>query len=208
MMPDRPWIPWKRWWTPLGGPIHLEQAGGFLSDPVSEFSHFHPLNVFPLDVLVQRHCLVLHGDPAMGKTAELDELEARLAVLSNTPPVLRVDFRSCLDGGDFHKKVFESARWIEWQQSDGFLRLIIDGVDEGLWLAPNFLEWFVDELKTGVALEYSIGPKRPASHMSQSFPFTQVKFASLEIREWPLRPLRSSAKAVVFHVPNLSLAQV
>jgi hypothetical protein len=41
--------------------------------------------------------------------------------------------------------------------------------------------------------------------MSQSFPFTQVKFASLEIREWPLRPLRSSAQGVAFH---LSLAQI
>src|SRR5882762_8802966 len=57
-------------------------------------------------------------------------------------------------------------------------------------------------------VEYAVGPKRPAPHMSQSFPFTQVKFASLEIREWPLRPLRSSAQAVAFHVPNLSLAQV
>src|SRR5437870_7444252 len=28
-------------------------------------------------------------------------------------------------------------------------------------------------------IEYAIGPKRPAPHMSQSFPFTQVKFASL-----------------------------
>src|SRR5205823_3358074 len=77
-MPNRPWIPWKRWWTPLGGPIHVEQAGGFLRDPLSEFGRFYPLNVFPLDNLVQRHCLVLHGDPAMGKTAELDELEKRL----------------------------------------------------------------------------------------------------------------------------------
>jgi len=42
--------------------------------------------------------------------------------------------------------------------------------------------------------------------MSQSFPFAQIKFATLEIREWPLRLLRSSAQGVAFHVvPNLSL---
>src|SRR6266404_6871651 len=57
-------------------------------------------------------------------------------------------------------------------------------------------------------IECSIRLQRPAPHMSQSFPFTQVKFASLEIREWPLRPLRSSAQAIAFQVPNLSLAQV
>src|SRR5436190_6792540 len=152
-MPERPWISWNRWWTPLGGPIHLEQAGGFLADPVNEFGHLYPLNVFPLDDLLQRHCLILCGEPGLGKTAELDDLEKRLTTLPDAPQVLRVDFRSCLDGGDFHKKVFESARWNAWQQSDTSLRLIIDGVDEGLWLAPNFLEWFIDALKTGVALQ-------------------------------------------------------
>src|SRR4051794_1942684 len=108
-MPNRPWIFWNRWWTPLGGPIHLEHAGGFLSDPVSEFGHLYPLNVFALDDLLQRHCLVLYGEPGMGKTAELDELEKRLQTVANAPRVLRVDFRSCLDGGDFHKKAFESS---------------------------------------------------------------------------------------------------
>ena len=146
---ERPWISWKRWWTPLGGPIHLEQAGGFLTDPLSEFARFYPLNVFQLDDLLQRHCLVLCGEPGMGKTAELDELEKRSATLADTPKILRVNFRSCLDGADFHKKVFQSADWKAWQRSDNQLRLIIDGVDEGLWLAPNFLEWFIDELQTG-----------------------------------------------------------
>src|SRR5438128_1113866 len=49
-------------------------------------------------------------------------------------------------------------------------------------------------------VEYAVGPKRPAPHMSQSFPFTQVKFASLEIREWPLRPVWPNVRAVAFHL--------
>src|SRR5438045_5862269 len=48
-------------------------------------------------------------------------------------------------------------------------------------------------------IEYAIGPKRPAPHMSQSFSLAQIKFAPLEIREWPLRLLRSSVQAVAFH---------
>src|ERR1700693_5986178 len=48
-------------------------------------------------------------------------------------------------------------------------------------------------------IECSIRLQRPAPHMSQAFSFAQVKFASLEIREWPLRPVRSSAQAVAFH---------
>lgn len=153
MMPDRPSIPWKRWWTPLGGPIHLEQAGGFLTDPVSEFGHLYPLNVFSVDDLLQRHCVILCGEPGIGKTKELDELEIRLTTIPNAPQLLRVNFRSCLDAADFHKKVFDSPRWATWLQSSNSLRLIVDGVDEGLWLAPSFLEWFIDELRTGVPLD-------------------------------------------------------
>lgn len=152
-MPDRPWIPWKRWWTPLGGPIHLEQTGGFLSDPVSEFGHLYSLNVFPLDDLLQRHCLILCGEPGIGKTRELDELETRLTTVANAPQVLRVNFRSCLDGADFRKKVFESHSWAAWLQSSNSLLLIVDGVDEGLWLAPSFLEWLIDKLRTDVPLD-------------------------------------------------------
>src|SRR5438874_4176417 len=51
-------------------------------------------------------------------------------------------------------------------------------------------------------IECSIRPERPASHVCESLTFSQIKFASLEIREWPLRPLRSSAQAVAFHVPQ------
>src|SRR5207248_7457861 len=51
-------------------------------------------------------------------------------------------------------------------------------------------------------IECSSRLQRPASHVCESLTFTQVKFASLEICERPLRPLRSSAQAVAFHVPQ------
>src|SRR5437016_1922472 len=57
-------------------------------------------------------------------------------------------------------------------------------------------------------IECSIRPERPASHVCEPLSFSQIKFASLEIREWLLRPLRMSAQAVAFHVLTLSLAQV
>src|SRR5439155_2302890 len=49
-------------------------------------------------------------------------------------------------------------------------------------------------------IECSIWLKRPASHMSQPLSLSQVKFASLEIREWPLRPLWPNVRAVIFHL--------
>src|SRR5438876_11611059 len=53
-------------------------------------------------------------------------------------------------------------------------------------------------------IECSIRPEGPASHVRESLTLPQIKFASLEIREWPLRPLRSSAQPIAFHVPQPS----
>ena len=80
-----------------------------------------------------------------------------------------------MQNGKPFRECRNAFRWIETEENERLLRPII---------------------------EYSIRPKRPTSHMSQPFSFAQVEFASLEIRERPLRPLRSSAQAVAFHVPQ------
>src|SRR6266704_5734713 len=49
-------------------------------------------------------------------------------------------------------------------------------------------------------IKCSIRPERPASHVCESLTLSQVKFASLEIREWPLRPLWPNVRAVAFHL--------
>src|SRR5256886_1390860 len=49
-------------------------------------------------------------------------------------------------------------------------------------------------------IKYSIRPKRPTSHMSQPFALSQVKLASLQIREWPLRPLWPNVQTIAFHL--------
>jgi hypothetical protein len=37
--------------------------------------------------------------------------------------------------------------------------------------------------------------------MSQSFSLAQIKFASLDIGQWALRPLRPTVLTVIFHFP-------
>src|SRR5258708_29958872 len=66
--------------------------------------------------------------------------------------------------------------------------------------AFRWIETEENERLRGPIIKYAIGPERPTPHMSQTFSLAQIKFASLKIREWPLRPLRSSAQGVAFHV--------
>src|SRR5205085_5766277 len=50
-------------------------------------------------------------------------------------------------------------------------------------------------------IERSIRLQRPASHMSQSFPFTQAKFAPLQIGHRASRPLSLNFRIVVLQFP-------
>src|SRR5438105_1737850 len=56
--------------------------------------------------------------------------------------------------------------------------------------AFRWIETEEDERLGRPVVEYAIGPKRPAPHMSQSFSFAQVKFAPLQIGQRASRPLR------------------
>jgi hypothetical protein len=46
---------------------------------------------------------------------------------------------------------------------------------------------------------------RPASHVCEALALTQVKFASLESREWLLLPFRWTDEVFAFHVPQFFL---
>jgi hypothetical protein len=62
-------IPWKRFWCRFGGPIHVgEHVQGFLTNPENEFTKFYNPELFTLDQLATEPCLILCGDPGIGKT--------------------------------------------------------------------------------------------------------------------------------------------
>jgi hypothetical protein len=129
-MPERPTIGWTRWCVPFDKPGDVQQSGGFLSDPDDEDFRFSAKDLFNAAELIDGHCLILCGEPGMGKTTELDNLERQLRTAGET--IIRVNFRSCLDAGDFKAKTFRAKTWKTWLRSEGRLRLLIDGVDEGL----------------------------------------------------------------------------
>ena len=57
-------------------------------------------------------------------------------------------------------------------------------------------------------IECSIRPERPASHVRESLTLPQIKFASLDARQWALRPLRSSIRAVAIHLRSVKLVEL
>ena len=144
-------IPWKRFWCPLGEPIDCGEAGrGFLQDPeAGGFGRRWSPHTLTLDELLARPCLVLCGEPGLGKTKAIELAKETIASApgSDRDP-LWLAFREIPTLGDFRRRTFESQKWREWREAKTSLTLVVDGVDEGLLRVPQFIPYLAAELRS------------------------------------------------------------
>lgn len=86
---------WTRYWCPREGYYSLEDEG-FLYVPVSEYS-FGPTDIQTLEAMAAQPCLVLLGEPGIGKSfatrSEFERLEAA-TVQGSQDRVLWFDLRT------------------------------------------------------------------------------------------------------------------
>lgn len=68
-------LPWTRFWVPQGERIYARDDGrSFLDDPEAEFGLSRNPSVVKIQDLRQRRCIVLSGQPGIGKTIEFNTL--------------------------------------------------------------------------------------------------------------------------------------
>ncbi len=147
-------IPWVRYWTPIDTPIHLEDGAGFLSDPEGRSNRYNNPNCLRIGDLLARRCLVLCGEPGMGKTTAIEDLIAGNSspMTTHQQPLIHVAWETCSTLDDFDRKTFDSPKWLRWLESDSELTLIVDGVDEAFWVVRNFVDRLRDRLSEDVPL--------------------------------------------------------
>ncbi len=134
---------WKRFWCPREVSPDLEN-GGFLTDPESMHSYQKP-NVFSFSQIAQKRCLILLGEPGIGKTyamrSEVEGIRARID--SEDGILLEKNLRDYGSDYQLSQDIFESAEIREWTTSNNKLNLFLDSTDEGLLqiraLAPLLL---------------------------------------------------------------------
>jgi hypothetical protein len=145
---QKPIIPWKRFWCPFGETIHIgEHAQGFLTDPESQFYKAYNQNLFTLDQLLGESCLILCGDPGMGKSTVIQQAqEALKKTLAEDGYLIFLDFRDLPTEAVFERRTVHSAEWRRWRSSTGTLVLVVDGVDEGLVKIPGFIGYLRSQL--------------------------------------------------------------
>ena len=142
-------IPWKRFWCRFGESIHLGEDGqGFLTDPEETFTRFYNPHLTTLDCLLKEACLILCGDPGIGKSTELRQAKDLLRrSLGENGRMISIDFRDIPTESIFSKQTFESCEWQQWRNSTGALGLVIDGVDEGIVKIPDFVRYLTAQLR-------------------------------------------------------------
>jgi hypothetical protein len=121
---------------------------GFLDDPDSEWNRNHQIAKH-LDALIDRKCLVLSGEPGLGKSVALEQAFPNIDHASGgDPTTIWIRFRDVPDSSVFTRRVFDSARWKSWLASDQTISLVLDGLDEGLIKIKDFLSFLTSELRS------------------------------------------------------------
>jgi len=143
-------IPWKRFWCRSGDKIHVgDHQQGFLTDPEGElYARLLNPHLVTFDKLLNEKCLILWGDPGIGKSTVLQQGKSALeSSLGTNDKLIWLDFRDVPNEQVFARRTFESITWKGWQSSTGKLVLVVDGVDEGLVKIPGFIGYLVSELR-------------------------------------------------------------
>jgi hypothetical protein len=124
---------WKRFWCISTGSIRLDYAG-FLEDPELEHGDIMNPDVVPFSAMSTIPCLVLLGEPGIGKTTAINQ------AFSELEQELETSEDDCLffNLGDFDSNqdllsgIFKSDNFVKWLKGNYKLHLFLDSLDEGL----------------------------------------------------------------------------
>jgi hypothetical protein len=136
---------WRRFWIPRGKALNLSEDG-YLIDPDSKYGLFYNPELKTLDELSSVPCLILLGDPGIGKSVELASQFECLRAKANESESRTIwcnlrnyqtDLRLC-------HSLFENEQFQAWLKDRKPLYLFLDGFDEGL-LTVNVLATLLPE---------------------------------------------------------------
>lgn len=145
-MPDRTYK-WKRFWCERASSVALSDAG-YLCDPGTPWGRIVNPGVLPIESIVHTPCLVLLGEPGMGKThaleAERVTIDARAE--QEGDQTLWLDLRSFGSEDRLVRSLFESREFAAWSNGGHRLHLFLDSLDECLMRVTTVGSLLIDQL--------------------------------------------------------------
>jgi predicted NACHT family NTPase len=126
--------PWKRFWYPRSADFLLTDRG-YLADPDGEYGSALNPEALSFDNIRDLPCLVLLGEPGIGKSTALQSSQA----------VLQFDLGAFQTDTSLTNAVFSNSIMQAWSQGTGILSLALDSLDEGRLAISNIAKILLRE---------------------------------------------------------------
>jgi predicted NACHT family NTPase len=138
---------WKRFWCPRSGQINPNLNDcGYLVDPESTWGHLYNPELVGFEAIARIPCLVLLGEPGIGKSREMKDLQAYTKnITDGVHEILYLDLRSYSDEARLIRDMFESRVFKDWLDGTHYLYIFLDSLDEGLLRIETLAALLVDE---------------------------------------------------------------
>lgn len=133
---------WKRYWVPFKNDGISLTDHGFLEDPTGEFGKYASSNLTTLENLKKVGCLILVGEPGIGKSTEIEDLYHSTQKEVGEDHTLWIDLKSVMTPDSFIDRLTNDPRYKNWSESNEPLYLFLDSFDEGTFSFPRFANAF------------------------------------------------------------------
>jgi hypothetical protein len=117
-----------RFWAPPEASLALV-GEGFLPDPEEPFGGAYNPDLVTLAQKRDTRCLILVGDPGLGKSIALAGESTALREVG-TDEVLEVDLGATGQESILWQRTFESDQFQAWRSGTGVLSMLLDSLDE------------------------------------------------------------------------------
>jgi len=135
--------PWRRYWHPAGAEVYIDDQG-YLIDAEGFGRYLNP-EMRRLEELDDEPCLILLGEPGMGKSRTLRQTHERLSQAGETVRLILLG--RITDTPALASDLFEHTAFKAWRRGDGPLFLLLDALDEGLDKISSLHHWLVEQFE-------------------------------------------------------------
>lgn len=132
---------WRRYWSPPDAQISLS-GGGFLQDPTGGLGKYINPNLIAIDHSNSTNCLILLGEPGIGKSVETQRLYETVATDKGKDKTLWLDLRDFMTPDHFIKELESNLGYQNWIKGSSSFYLFLDSFDEGVFSFPHFAKAF------------------------------------------------------------------
>ncbi|UAY70223.1 NACHT domain-containing protein [Bacillus paralicheniformis] len=134
---------WKRFWCSRSGIINLTSEG-FLYNPESKWGNIYNPEVVSFQSISHLPCLVLLGEPGIGKTYTMKKEQQPYI---DNEATLILDLRAIGSEFSLYRNLFDHSTFKDWLQGNHNLYLFLDGLDECLLRIDSIANLFIEELR-------------------------------------------------------------